>query len=48
MAWKNQLEGVVAGGNWEEPKEDSCYAYTKDGGETWKLGMGGSGYRSGI
>ena len=48
MAWKNQLEGVVAGGNWEEPAGDSCYAYTKDGGETWKLGIGGSGYRSGI
>lgn len=48
MAWKNEQEGVVAGGNWEEPEGDSCYAFTKDGGETWSLGSGGSGYRSGI
>ena len=48
MAWKNEREGVVAGGNWEDPTADSCYAFTKDGGETWNLGSGGSGYRSGI
>jgi len=48
MAWKNESEGVVAGGNWEDPTADSCYAFTKDGGETWTLGSGGSGYRSGI
>jgi|GEM_PF-998970 len=48
MAWKNELEGVIAGGNWEEPEGDSCYAFTKDGGVTWELGSGGSGYRSGI
>ncbi|MBL4705876.1 MAG: hypothetical protein JKY54_15225 [Flavobacteriales bacterium] len=34
MAWKNELEGVIAGGNWEEPEADSCYAFTKDGGDT--------------
>ncbi len=48
MAWKNELEGVIAGGNWEDPEGDSCVAYTKDGGETWTLGSGSSGYRSGI
>jgi hypothetical protein len=48
MAWKNELEGVIAGGNWEEPEGDSCYAFTSDGGVTWNLGSGGSGYRSGI
>ena len=48
MAWKNESEGVVAGGNWEDPTADSCYAFTKDAGETWTLGSGGSGYRSGI
>lgn len=48
MAWKNEMEGVIAGGNWEEPEGDSCYAYTRDGGKTWSLGTGGSGYRSGI
>lgn len=49
MAFKNEQKGVVAGGNWEAPeKADSTVAYTADGGVTWSLGTGGSGYRSGI
>ncbi len=48
MAWKNELEGVVAGGSWEDPSGDSCCAFTKDGGRTWTLSQGGSGYRSGV
>lgn len=47
-AFKSEDEGVVAGGDWENAGEDSTAAYTNDGGQTWTLSTGGSGYRSGI
>lgn len=47
MAWKNKNTGIVLGGNWEDPEGDSTASYTTDGGETWELSTGSSGYRSG-
>ncbi len=41
--------GVIVGGNYEKPNEaKDNLAFTKDGGETWALGTGLSGYRSGV
>ena len=47
LAFKDEQNGIVAGGNWEEPNGDSTVAYTENGGVVWKLGTGSSGYRSG-
>ena len=41
--------GVIVGGNYEKPDETKDnLAFTTDGGKTWKLGTGLSGYRSGV
>jgi hypothetical protein len=48
MAFKDSLNGVIAGGNWENAIGDSTVAFTNDGGETWALGKYSSGYRSGV
>lgn len=41
--------GVIVGGNYEKPNEaKDNFAVTTDGGVTWKLGTGLSGYRSGV
>lgn len=41
--------GIIVGGNYEKADEHSNnLAFTADGGETWKLGNGLSGYRSGV
>jgi len=41
--------GVIVGGNYEKPAEaKDNLAFTTDGGETWKLGKGLTGYRSGV
>ncbi|MGB7202937.1 MAG: hypothetical protein WBD16_11855 [Pyrinomonadaceae bacterium] len=42
-------KGVIVGGNYEKPDEaKDNLAFTTDGGETWKLGSGLSGYRSAV
>ena len=46
MAFKDELNGVAAGGNWEFPDGDSSKIFTKDGGVTWQLSKGIQGYRS--
>jgi len=41
--------GVIVGGNYEQPDDhEKNLAFTSDGGETWKLGTGLTGYRSGV
>lgn len=41
--------GVIVGGNYEKPDDhDKNLAFTTDAGETWKLGTGLTGYRSGV
>ncbi len=46
MAFKDELNGVAVGGNWEFPDGDSSKVFTKDGGVTWQLSKGVQGYRS--
>jgi photosystem II stability/assembly factor-like uncharacterized protein len=41
--------GVIVGGDYEKPNEiNKNLAFTTDGGTTWKLGTGLSGYRSAV
>jgi photosystem II stability/assembly factor-like uncharacterized protein len=41
--------GVIVGGNYEKPNEaKDNLAFTTDGGGTWTLGSGLTGYRSGV
>lgn len=46
MAFKDALNGVIVGGNWEDIKCDSSKAFTNDGGKTWLLASGIQHYRS--
>ncbi|MBK6749417.1 MAG: hypothetical protein KA956_02390 [Pyrinomonadaceae bacterium] len=47
MIGKNN--GVIVGGNYEKPNEaKDNLAFTTDGGKTWRLGTGLSGYRSAV
>jgi len=46
MAFKDELNGVAVGGNWENPECDSSKIYTNDGGQTWSLSEGIQHYRS--
>lgn len=49
IAMFDRENGVIVGGNYEKPNEaKDSLAFTTDGGETWKLGTGLSGYRSGV
>ncbi|PYS86424.1 MAG: glycosyl hydrolase [Acidobacteria bacterium] len=42
-------KGVIVGGNYEKPDEaKDNLAFTSDGGRTWQLGTGLSGYRSAV
>jgi len=42
-------EGVMVGGNYEKPDEaNNNLAFTTDSGKTWKIGIGLTGYRSGV
>ncbi|HEY0658901.1 MAG TPA: hypothetical protein VGD05_10520 [Pyrinomonadaceae bacterium] len=41
--------GVIVGGNYEKPNEiTNNFAFTRDGGKTWKSNKGLNGYRSGV
>jgi photosystem II stability/assembly factor-like uncharacterized protein len=49
IAFKNEKEGIVIGGDWENKKLNSGnIAYTSDGGDNWILRSEGTGpgYRS--
>jgi len=49
IAMIDAKNGVIVGGNYEKPEEaKDNLAFTSDGGETWKLGTGLSGYRSAV
>jgi photosystem II stability/assembly factor-like uncharacterized protein len=49
IAMLNERQGVIVGGNYEKPEEiNNNAAFTNDGGVTWTLGKGLSGYRSGV
>src|SRR4029434_1488023 len=49
IAMINPNNGVIVGGNYEKPNEaKDNLAFTADGGATWKLGTGLSGYRSAV
>jgi len=48
LAFKDELNGVGIGGNWEDPKCDSSKIFTNNGGKTWNLATGVQHYRSGV
>lgn len=49
IAMFDSENGVIVGGNYEKPNEaNDNLAFTTDGGKTWKLRTGLSGYRSGV
>lgn len=49
LAMFDLKNGVIVGGNYEKPDEaKDNLAFTTDGGITWKLGSGLSGYRSAV
>lgn len=49
VAMYDRNNGVIAGGNYEKPNEaKDNLAFTTDGGETWKIASGLTGYRSGV
>lgn len=49
IAMYDSKTGVIVGGNYEKPDDNTNnLAFTTDGGKTWTLGKGLSGYRSGV
>lgn len=49
IAMRDSKNGVIVGGNYEEPKGSSPnLAITSDGGKTWTSVKGFAGYRSGV
>jgi hypothetical protein len=49
IAMFDSKNGVIVGGNYEKPNEaKDNLAFTNDGGQTWNLGTGLSGYRSAV
>ena len=49
IAMRDAKNGVIVGGDYEKPNEiNNNLAFTGDGGKTWTLGKGLSGYRSGV
>lgn len=49
IAMIDNRKGVIVGGNYEKPNDhENNLAFTKDGGATWVLAAGLSGYRSGV
>jgi len=49
IAMLDAKNGVIVGGNYENPDDaKDSLAFTTDGGKTWKLGTGLTGYRSGV
>lgn len=49
IAMVNAKKGVIVGGNYEKPGEQtSNLAFTNDAGSSWALGTGLTGFRSGV
>lgn len=49
IAFRNDLHGVIVGGNYEKPAETTnTLAFTGDGGKSWHVGKGLTGYRSAV
>lgn len=49
IAMHDAKGGVIVGGNYEKPAEaKDNLAFTSDGGKTWKIGTGLTGYRSAV
>lgn len=49
IAMFDAMYGVIVGGNYEKPTEaGDNLAFTTDGGQSWKLGTGLTGYRSAV
>jgi photosystem II stability/assembly factor-like uncharacterized protein len=49
IAMWDAKHGVIVGGNYEKPDEiNNNLAFTSDGGKTWTLGTGLTGYRSAV
>ena len=49
IAMLDAKNGVIVGGNYEKPNENkNSLAFTSDGGITWTMGEGLSGYRSSV
>lgn len=49
IAMRDAKNGIIVGGNYEKPNEvNANAALTSDGGRTWKLVTGLTGYRSGV
>lgn len=49
IAMYDKKRGVIVGGNYEKPDEiTNNLAFTTNGGLTWTLGIGLTGYRSGV
>mgnify|MGYP005995392289 FL=1 len=46
IAFKDELNGVAVGGDWENPECDSSKIYTNNGGQTWYLSEGIQDFRS--
>jgi photosystem II stability/assembly factor-like uncharacterized protein len=50
IAMSDSMNGIIVGGNYEKPGENSnSVAFTTDGGQSWKIGTEfPHGYRSGV
>ena len=49
IAMSDAMNGVIVGGNYEKPDDArDNLAFTTDGGATWRMGTGLTGYRSGV
>lgn len=47
LAFKDALNGIAAGGEWNVKNPLNSRAYTSDGGKTWNLGSGVDSFCSG-
>ena len=49
IAMSDAMNGVIVGGNYEKPDDaKDNFAFTTDGGVTWQMSSGLTGYRSGV
>jgi hypothetical protein len=47
LSFKDSLNGIAVGGEWNEKNPPKSRAFTNDGGITWELGYGVDSYCSG-
>ena len=49
IAMRDAMNGIIVGGNYEKPGEAAnAVGFTRDGGKSWVLGNGLTGYRSAV